>query len=159
MVWKETAVLDAPSPGGGPAARLQPFDSVTWGPAKAEWTFTAYRLWLGERCLDGLFTEDLRWDDAGRLLAAVRCTNFSAGEGFWCYTADDWRPQQELVVIDLEGERIGRAAFDPAFYYTPKAFEGAAVVYSKTKHQVVGPIWEIEVALDAISDWRPLEFV
>ena len=40
--------------------------------------------------------------------------------------------------------------------HKPSKFESEAIVYEKTKHFAVGPVREMEVAIDAITDWRPL---
>ena len=71
MTWKETGVIDVRTPDGQHAARLEPHDTLTWGPVKAEWTFTVYKLTLGDRQIDGLFTGDAVWDGDGRWFAAV----------------------------------------------------------------------------------------
>ncbi|MCG8358258.1 MAG: hypothetical protein MI920_22050 [Kiloniellales bacterium] len=156
MSWKETDPIERPSPCGGRHARLEPRDTVTWGPGKAEWRFTFYRLVLDGRRVEGDFTQDLVWEDRGRWLAAVLCLNAVAGDSFWNYAPADWKPQQALVVVDPQGPSAGRAAFDPACFYKPLKFESEAIVYEKTKHFAVGPVWEMEVAIDAITDWRPL---
>ena len=155
MTWKETETIERPAPDGVHVARLEPLDSVTWGPAKAEWTYTVYRLSLDGRCLQGHFAHDLVWAEGAPLLASVRCTNFAPGEGHWSHVAADWRPREELVVIDLGRAAIGRAAFDPAYFYRPKGFEADVVVYDKRKHTVLGPVREVEVAVSAIADWQP----
>ena len=154
MSWKESEVVDCPAPRGGAQARLEPVDTVTWGPAKADWTFCFYALSLDGKALDGLYTRDFLWSEDGRRLAAVECLNPVQGSDFWNYTEPDWQPQQALMIVDLQRRTIGRAAAQADCFYKPKAFEPDAIVYEKRKHFAIGPVWEMEVALSAIEDWR-----
>lgn len=154
MSWKESAVIERPAPQGGAAARLEPVDTVTWGPGKAEWTFTFYALTLDGQALEGLFTSDLVWAEQGQQLAAVQCLNPVQGSDYWNYVDPDWQPQQALLVIDLERRAIGRAAAQADCFYKPTAFEPDSIVYEKRKHFALGPVWEMEVALSAIENWQ-----
>lgn len=156
MSWKESEVVDCPAPHGGVRARLEPVDSVTWGPAKADWTFCFYALSLDGQTIDGLFSRDVLWSEDGHRFAAVLCLNPVQGQGHWRYTKPDWQPQQALVILDLERQAIGRAAAQADCFYKPKTFEPDAIVYEKRKHFATGPVWEMEVAISAIENWRAL---
>ena len=153
MSWKETAAIEVPSPNGRDTARLEPFDTLTWGPVKAEWRFTVYQLQLGQKRIDGLFAGDAVWDGDGRCLAAVQCLNYAPGDSYWNYAPTDWQPEQALMVIDSERSQIGRAAFDPKFGYRPLKFEGGALVYNKFEHGPLSPVLEMEVDTQAIKSW------
>lgn len=156
MSWMESEGLDSPAPRGGARARLEPLETVTWGPAKAEWTFCFHELSLDGQTLEGLFTRDILWAEDGQRLAAVKCLNPVRGEGPWHHVDPEWQPQQALLVVDLERRAIGHAAGQADCFYTPTAFESDALVYNKRKHFVLGPVWEMEVAISAIEDWRAL---
>ncbi len=156
MSWKETAVIEVPSPNGGDVARLEPVDTLTWGPIKAEWSFTVYRLKLGEKRIDGLYTGDAVWDAEGRYIAAVQCRNYAPGSSDWNYAPEDWQPELALMVIDPGRSQIGLAAHDPQFGYQPLKFEGTALVYNKSKHGPLSSVLEMEIDTQAIKSWDPI---